>query len=223
MPARAGLTPARARGGRHRAVASIPADHGLTPARAGTATARTWTWVCKWAHPRAGGDGTRGRWPGRRSMAGLTPARAGTATGRPGRGCAGLTPARAGTAAGLTGPGSPPRGRGRCKIPACVAGHLIGLTPARAGTAREPHFRVPCRGSPPRGRGRSRVGVVQGDGGAHPRAGGDGLRPAAVLVEVEYGLTPARAGTAGRSRAPPRMRGSPPRGRGRRRPRTRSD
>ncbi len=213
----------------------------LIPARAGTALARSWLDLARWAHPRAGGDGVwqrggrvgaygsspRGRGrpphgPARHPGVEAHPRAGGDGRrGRnPGRVHPGLIPARAGTAPiGLVnkyeGAGSSPRGRGRRHWAKAerIAERLI---PARAGTA--------LRGGPPR---------LHRE--AHPRAGGDGWRKSSparhhsgssprgrgrpLAGERADGLgrlIPARAGTAFAGvRRFPGLRGSSPRGRGR--------
>ncbi len=215
-----------------------PVLRGLTPARAGTALRRRGSRGWSRAHPRAGGDGRtaipsgtpmpgsppRGR--GRRrsvertpDVHGLTPAPAGTAlraTPDQQRPKAHPRAGGDGSAAGqvVTFPsGSPPRGRGRRRLQDGRR-RRPGLTPARAGTAPA----AARRGAP---------------GGAHPRAGGDGLigapsrthavgspprgrgRPYRCISSgTRNGLTPARAGTAykqrieaARARAHPRAGG----------------
>ncbi len=178
---------------------------GLTPARAGTAPPRTTSTRRPWAHPRAGGAGLVDRRPSFRYTLGLTPARAGDGHAR------------------VRWRGSPPRGRGRTIT--CMDGAHPraggdgqgraggGLTPARAGTAEERPR--PASGLTPARAGtdrRARLGRWATGAGAHPRAGGDGRGSQDAKCSWAH---PARAGTAGGGTR--RGRGSPPRGRGRRR------
>ncbi len=113
--------------------------------------------------------------------------------------------------------GSPPRGRGRRNLPKRLH-HPEGLTPARAGTARCARLELDTGGAHPRAGG---DGIYRGPAdsrawGSPPR--GRGRRRLRPLRRPVGGLTPARAGTA-ESRLMRRviLAGSPPRGRGRHR------
>ena len=131
--------------------------------------------------------------------------------------------------------GSPPRGRGRPLFDAANAA-LAGLTPARAGTALASHLARAFAEAHPRagGDGSGQAAQNTTEAGSPPR--GRGRRYASGGNSTQDGLTPARAGTAGRPRgASPARRahpraggdgelvsireiqkyGSPPRGRGR--------
>ena len=187
------------------------------------------------------GRGRPGRAAARRPAGGLTPARAGTASSSsPAPGASRAHPRAGGDGRPDdlrhgAGEGSPPRGRGRQGV-VREGQRAGGLTPARAGTVARCPRRAGC-------------------GWAHPRAGGDGASPSSPFAsptgspprgrgrhprlpesDLSAGLTPARAGTASRTRprsltkrahpraggdgpGPPggccRTRGSPPRGRGR--------
>ncbi len=231
-------SPPRGRGRPATAYSSLSCI-GLTPARAGTALPWRMMRPCRWAHPRAGGDGTvadsslrrvsgspprgRGRRRGRLAdpeAMGLTPARAGTAPALQRRsGCCRAHPRAGGDGSDrvlliLRARGSPPRGRGR----------QSSTVPSGSGP-----------GSPPRGRGRQSSTVPSGSGPGSPPRGRGRLEPQGSDGEA-VGLTPARAGTAffrcspgGSCRAHPRAGGdgsdfvqrlgisfsSPPRGRGR--------